>query len=65
MNITITFMWIPAHREIKGNKTVLAKWALKHQEIMDVSLSKSETKEIIKRKIIEEWQHSWNTTKTA
>ncbi len=42
MNIMIIFMWIPAHRGIKGNEKVdsLAKQALKNEEVMNISLSK-------------------------
>ena len=62
INILITFMWIPAHRGINGNAIldVLAKQTLKHEEIMDISLSKSEAKGIIKRNF-KEWQYSWET----
>ena len=67
MNILITFMWVPAHRGINGNEIVaaLAKQALNHKEIMEISLSKSEAKGIIKRNIIKEWQHSRDTTNTG
>lgn len=43
MNILITFMWILAQRGRKGNDIVdiLAKQALKHEEVMGISLSKS------------------------
>ncbi len=49
----IIFMWIPAHREIKGNEMVdgLAKQALEDEEIMNISLSKYEAKAIIKASI--------------
>ena len=49
MNICITFMWIPAHRGIKGNEIVdaSAKRALKHEQIMDIASSKMEAKGII------------------
>ena len=38
MNIQIPFMWLPAHRGIKGNENVdaLAKQPLKHEEILDI-----------------------------
>ncbi len=49
----IIFIWIPAHREIKGNEMVdgLAKQALEDEEIMNISLSKYEAKAIIKTSI--------------
>ncbi len=58
MNIWKTFMWVPAHRGIMGNEMVAAliKQALKHEEILDISLSKSEAKGIIKRNIMKKWQ---------
>ena len=63
MNMQVTFMWIPAHRGIKGNEDVdaLAKQALMQEEVLCVPLSKSEAKGIIKRNIIKEWQNSWDT----
>ena len=46
MKIFITFMWIPAHRGIKGNEIVdaSAKQALKHEQIMEIAFSKMEAK---------------------
>ncbi len=40
MNIMIIFMWIPAHRVIKGNEKVdsLAKWALENEKVTNISL---------------------------
>ena len=67
MNILITFMWTPAHRGINGDEILdaLAKQTRKHEEIVDISLSKSEAKGIIKRNIIKECQHSWETANTG
>ncbi len=67
INIWKTFMWIPAHRGNKGNEKVdaLAKQALKREEIMDISLSKSEAKGIIERNVMKEWQLRWDTGNTG
>ncbi len=66
MNILIIFMWIQAHRGIKGNEKVdsLAKQTLKNEEVMNFSLSKYEAKAVIKAYTTKEWQHKWDTLKT-
>ena len=53
MNICINFMWIPAHRGIKGTyiEDGSAKQALKHEQIMDIAFSKMEAKGIIKTRL--------------
>lgn len=67
INICVKFMWIPAHRGIKGNEHAdhLAKQALTLLEVMDISLSKMEAKSLVKRNILAEWQEQWNTSNTG
>jgi len=57
-------MWIPDHRGMKGNETVdsSVKQALKHEEITDVSLSKTEAKGIVKSKELQHRQKTQNDT---
>ncbi len=57
MNIMIIFMWIPAHRGIKGHEKVdsLAKHALENEEVMNISLSKYEAKAVIIAYTTKEW----------
>lgn len=67
MNIRVTFMWVPAHRGVVGNELVdtLAKESLKMNEVIEIALSKSEAKCLIKEKIMREWQHEWDTAITG
>ncbi len=62
----IIFMWIPAHRGIKGNERFdsLAKQALK-EKVINISLSKYEAKAVIKAYTTKEWQHKWDTVNTG
>ena len=62
MGIEMQFMWVPAHVGIEGNEEVdvLAKKALLNNDIqLNISISKSEAKSIIWKKVVAEWQQSW------
>lgn len=67
MGILVAFMWVPAHRGVKGNEAAdkLAKQALECQNKKDILFSKSEAKSLIKINIIKEWQHSWEAGGTG
>lgn len=67
LNIIVSFMWVPAHRGIKGNETAdsLAKEASKQENIMDILFSKTEIKTIIKSEMIRKWQNKWNNGSTG
>lgn len=62
MQLSICFVWIPAHIGIDGNERAdkAAKRALKSGNHIDVNLSKSEAKVVIKGQIKKRWQNEWN-----
>ncbi len=56
-------LWIPARVGVEGNEEVdkLAKSALRKEEIdIEISLSKTEVKGIIKTAVGSMWQNVWN-----
>lgn len=55
-------MWIPAN---EGNEAAdaLAKQALKHDRIMEVSFSKAESKAKVRNNIMKAWQKQWDEGK--
>lgn len=63
-DITVSFIWVPAHAEVHGNEVVdsLAKKALKLSlGNLGVPLSRNEVKTIIKTKVNKLWQKQWHT----
>lgn len=67
-DIQVSFIWVPAHMGVDGNEgaDALAKQALKSQYIqLDVALSKSEAKSIIKNHMHITWQEVWDFLDTG
>lgn len=60
--LVLHFTWVPAHTGIEGNEKAdeLAKEALKAEQEVQVPLSKSEFKTIIKHGIHKLWQDKWD-----
>lgn len=60
-------MWVPAHRGVKGNEIAdsLAKEAIKQENVMEILLSRTEIKAMIKSKITNKWQDKWNQGTTG
>lgn len=66
-NIEIIFLWVPAHRGVKGNEIAdsLAKEAIKQENVMEILLSRTEIKAMIKSKITNKWQDKWKQGTTG
>ncbi len=62
-SISVVFIWVPAHKGVEGNEKgdMLAKEAVTSEMVeLDIKLSRSEIKSIIKDKINRMWQERWD-----
>ncbi len=62
-SISVIFIWVPAHKGVEGNEKAdrLAKEAVTSEMVeLDIKLSRSEIKSIIKDKINRMWQERWD-----
>lgn len=66
--LEITVTWIPSHHNIEGNEKVdgLAKKALGRLKVEEINIpGKREAFAFIEQIIMEDWQKSWNDSKTG